>query len=81
MLGITGEPVVQHVASGNARCRNTISATRAWSPRSGELCAATPGIFLTGNYLAGPSMGACVEHANKTAAAAAQFLRTSLTQP
>jgi protoporphyrinogen oxidase len=37
-----------------------------------ELCAKTPGIFLAGNYLAGPSLGACVEQANEVADLAAR---------
>jgi oxygen-dependent protoporphyrinogen oxidase len=75
VLGISGEPVVQHVA----RWERALPQYNLGHPRVvtalGEFCAASPGIFLTGNYLAGPSMGACVEHANKTAGAAAQFLR------
>jgi oxygen-dependent protoporphyrinogen oxidase len=33
-----------------------------------------PGLFLTGNYLAGPSIGTCVEQANQTADAARAYL-------
>jgi len=29
--------------------------------------SAVPGLFLTGNYLSGPSIGACVEQAGQTA--------------
>jgi oxygen-dependent protoporphyrinogen oxidase len=35
-----------------------------------------PGLFLTGNYLAGPSIGDCVEHAFVTAEAVTNFLRS-----
>jgi protoporphyrinogen oxidase len=38
-----------------------------------NLCARTPGLFLAGNYLAGPSIGACVEHANEVAGNVARF--------
>jgi len=34
----------------------------------------TPGLLLTGNYLAGPSIGNCVEHAFRTAESAAAYL-------
>jgi len=34
-----------------------------------------PGLFLTGNYLAGPSIGNCVEHAFRTAESAAAYLK------
>ena len=33
----------------------------------GALTSAVPGLFLAGNYLSGPSIGACVEQANQTA--------------
>jgi len=75
VLGISGEPVVQHVARWErALPQYNLGHSRVVAAL-GELSAASPGIFLTGNYLAGPSMGACVEHANKTAGAVAQFLR------
>jgi oxygen-dependent protoporphyrinogen oxidase len=35
----------------------------------------TPGIFLAGNYLEGPSIGQCVERANAAAAAASAYLQ------
>jgi protoporphyrinogen oxidase len=34
-----------------------------------------PGLFFSGNYLEGPSLGKCVEHAFKTAEAVQDFLR------
>ena len=76
VLGINGEPVVQHVAKWQRALPQYNLGHAHIVAALGELCAATPGIFLTGNYLAGPSMGACVDHANKTAAAVAQFIRT-----
>ncbi|HEY6464946.1 MAG TPA: protoporphyrinogen oxidase [Candidatus Acidoferrales bacterium] len=36
-----------------------------------------PGIFFSGNYLEGPSIGKCVEHAFKTAEAVRDHLKTS----
>ncbi|HMD30940.1 MAG TPA: protoporphyrinogen oxidase, partial [Candidatus Acidoferrales bacterium] len=41
----------------------------------------TPGVFLAGNYLDGPSVGACVETANRVAEQAAAFLSAPLTAP
>jgi protoporphyrinogen/coproporphyrinogen III oxidase len=38
-----------------------------------DICARVPGVFLTGNYFAGPALGACVEHANEVARKAALF--------
>jgi oxygen-dependent protoporphyrinogen oxidase len=36
----------------------------------------TPGIFLVGNYLEGPSIGQCVERANAAATAASAYLQS-----
>ncbi len=36
-----------------------------------------PGLFLTGNYLHGPSIGACIEEAERTASAASEYLRSA----
>jgi protoporphyrinogen/coproporphyrinogen III oxidase len=73
VLGIGGAPVTQHVARWpralpqyNIGHQGVTSALR-------NLCARTPGLFLAGNYLAGPSIGACVEHANEVAGNVARF--------
>jgi protoporphyrinogen/coproporphyrinogen III oxidase len=73
-LGIDGPPVITHLASweaalpqfnlGHTRIREELRA----------LCDATPGVFLAGNYLAGPSIGSCIEQAGRTAQAMARFL-------
>jgi len=42
-----------------------------------ETCARFPGLWLAGNYLEGPAMGACVKRAHKVAIAAQGFLRQS----
>ncbi len=75
VLGITGEPVAQYIARWERALPQYNLGHGQIVTGLNELCAKTPGLFLTGNYLAGPSMGACVDHANKTAEAAAQFLR------
>ena len=73
VLGISGAPVAQHVARWpralpqyNIGHQGIVSALR-------NLCARTPGLFLAGNYFAGPSIGACVEHANEVAADVTRF--------
>ena len=38
-----------------------------------DLTARTPGVFLAGNYFAGPSIGACIENANEVARNVAHF--------
>jgi protoporphyrinogen/coproporphyrinogen III oxidase len=74
VLGIAGPPEVTHVARweralpqynlGHAQIREALK----------ETCAAVPGVFLAGNYLAGPSIGSCIEQAGRTAEAVAAFL-------
>lgn len=39
-----------------------------------------PGLFLTGNYVAGVSVGACVAHASRTATCASTFLLSHQTR-
>jgi len=39
-----------------------------------KACARFPGLFLTGNYLEGPAVGACVEHAFRTADSVRSYL-------
>ncbi len=74
VLRISGPPVtrlVQRYARAlpqyNLGHSQTIAALR-------ELCAAVPGLFLTGNYFEGPAIGACVEQALRTADAAGAYL-------
>jgi len=40
----------------------------------GTAASTVPGLFLTGNYLTGPSIGSCVEQANQTADAVRVYL-------
>ncbi|HLJ22510.1 MAG TPA: protoporphyrinogen oxidase [Candidatus Acidoferrales bacterium] len=67
VLGISGAPVATHlhryeraIPQYNLGHTQTIQSLQS-------LAAATPGVFLAGNYLSGPSIGACVEQANRTA--------------
>jgi protoporphyrinogen/coproporphyrinogen III oxidase len=74
VMGMSARPAAIHVARwmralpqynlGHARIANELR----------QLCAATPGVFLVGNYLAGPSLGACVEQANDVAEYVARFV-------
>ena len=76
LLGITGAPVSQLVWRHER-------ALPQFNLGHGEVVAALatesrrlPGLFLTGNYLRGPSIGACVEEADRTAQAVARYLKT-----
>jgi oxygen-dependent protoporphyrinogen oxidase len=75
VLGINGVPVEQHVARWERALPQYNVGHKQVVATLAEQVAATPGIFLTGNYLAGPSLGSCVDHANKTAEAVTKFLR------
>jgi oxygen-dependent protoporphyrinogen oxidase len=75
VLGITGAPLVQRVSCWQRALPQYNIGHRDLAGALRELCAATTGIFLAGNYFAGPSIGACVEYANEVAAQAADFLQ------
>ncbi len=73
VLGMARAPVVQNVSLWE-RALPQYNLGHAEIVRSlGELCSRHPGIFLAGNYLHGPSIGACVEHAGAVAEEVARF--------
>ena len=74
ILGITGEPAdsllwrhVKALPQYNLGHGHIVEAIR-----TGE--RANPGLFFSGNYLEGPSIGKCVEHAFKTAEAVRDYI-------
>jgi protoporphyrinogen/coproporphyrinogen III oxidase len=74
ILRITGKPVtalvhryVHTLPQYNLGHGETVLAL-------GALTSAIPGLFLAGNYLSGPSIGACVDQANQTADAVRIYL-------
>ena len=74
LLGITGAPVTQMVWRHEG-------VLPQYNLGHGDVVAALeteshslPGLFLTGNYLRGPSIGACLEEADRTAQAVAGYL-------
>ena len=74
VLRITGKPVTTMVhryahaiPQYNLGHGETVSAL-------GTLTSSVPGLFIAGNYLSGPSIGACVEQANRTADAVRTYL-------
>ncbi len=67
VLGISGEPAATElhvypraIPQYNLGHGETVAALA-------KLTAAAPELFLTGNYLSGPSIGACVDQATRTA--------------
>jgi len=74
VLGITGKPVATNLHR-HARAIPQYNLGHSQIVKSLEaLTAAMPGLFLAGNYLAGPSIGACVEQAFRTAEAVRVYL-------
>ena len=76
VLGITGAPVLTNVQRyARALPQYNLGHTEIVKSLEG-LAAAMPGLFLAGNYLSGPSIGSCVEQANRTADAVRVYLAT-----
>jgi len=74
VLGITGKPVATNLHR-YARALPQYNLGHSQIVKSLEaLTAAMPGLFLAGNYLSGPSIGACVEQSYRTAEAARVYL-------
>jgi oxygen-dependent protoporphyrinogen oxidase len=75
VLGITGLPVAEHVTRWERALPQYNLGHERIVAGLKKLCVETPGVFLAGNYLSGPSLGACIDQANVTAADVARFLR------
>jgi len=73
VLGISGSPVAQRVSRWQRALPQYNLGYGELTAALQKLCAASPGLFLAGNYLAGPSMGACIDRANKVARDAADY--------
>jgi len=73
VLGIGGAPVAQRVSRWQRALPQYNIGHQEITAALRDLCAASPGIFLAGNYLAGPSFGACVDRASEVARDVAQL--------
>jgi oxygen-dependent protoporphyrinogen oxidase len=74
VLGITGSPVATHVRRyARALPQYNLGHSEVVKALDAQT-AAIPGLFLAGNYLSGPSVGASVEQAFRTAKAARVYL-------
>jgi oxygen-dependent protoporphyrinogen oxidase len=74
VLKISGAPVAHAIFRySHALPQYVMGHSQRVNAIAGEL-AHVPGLFLAGNYLAGPSIGDCVEHAFGIAEAARKFL-------
>ncbi len=75
LLGARGEPVVTRVRQWPRGLPQYLLGHGAHVAALGGLDLRRPGLFVTGNYLAGPAVGTCVDKA----AAAAARVHTHLT--
>lgn len=73
ILDIRGTPLVQQVARWDRALPQYNIGHGAIIRSLEESCAGVPGLFLAGNYLTGPSLGACIEQANTVAESVAKF--------
>lgn len=74
VLGITGNPVTTNLQR-YARALPQYNLGHTQIVKSLEqLAASMPGLFLAGNYLSGPSVGSCIEQADRTAEAVRVYL-------
>jgi len=74
VLGITGKPAAINLHR-HTRALPQYNLGHTQIVKSLEaLTASMPGLFLAGNYLSGPSIGACVEQADRTAEAVRVYL-------
>jgi oxygen-dependent protoporphyrinogen oxidase len=74
VLGITGRPVATNLQR-YARALPQYNLGHTQTIESLKRLATTmPELFLAGNYLSGPSIGACVEQATRTAQEARSYL-------
>jgi protoporphyrinogen/coproporphyrinogen III oxidase len=67
ILRISGVPVVERVTAYHAAIPQYNLGHTLQLDRIRESVAKVPGLWLTGNYWNGPSIGACVEHAQLVA--------------
>jgi oxygen-dependent protoporphyrinogen oxidase len=74
VLGISGRPVATNLHR-YTRALPQYNLGHIQIVKSLEaLATGMPGLYLAGNYLSGPSIGACVEQANRTAEAVRVYL-------
>ena len=67
VLDISASPAAHHLARWQQALPQYNIGHESVVASLQEICARVPGVFLTGNYFAGPALGACVEHANEVA--------------
>lgn len=75
ILRISGRPSVSRVTRHERAIPQYNLGHLQKVARITESCRARPGIFLTGNYLTGASLGSCAEHAAQVAADVAALIK------
>lgn len=77
LLGVTGDPVVVRVRHWPRGLPQFSLGHKAVLEALRNLPREAPGLFVTGNYLEGPSVGACVKTAQDVAGAVNTYLANS----
>ena len=80
LLGITGTRCSRDCSGGRARARSTRSAICSASRRSSGSWRPIPGVFVTGSGFRAIGIPDCIADGRETAAQAATFLATKITQ-
>jgi oxygen-dependent protoporphyrinogen oxidase len=74
VLGITGPPLTEYVSRWERALPQYNLGHQRIVAGLHKLCTKTPGVFLAGNYLTGPSVGSCAEQAHVTAEEVARYV-------
>jgi oxygen-dependent protoporphyrinogen oxidase len=74
VLGMNGAPVIEYISKWDRALPQYNLGYGRIIDGLKKLCEETPGVFLAGNYLSGPSVGSCVEQSNAVADEVARFL-------
>jgi oxygen-dependent protoporphyrinogen oxidase len=81
LIGATGEPTVADVRHWPVGLPQYALGHNGLLKDLGTTSQRVPGLFLTGNYFAGPSVAVCLNVARKTATSADNYLAGELGIP
>ena len=81
LIGATGEPTVAEVRHWPVGLPQYALGHNGLLKDLGTTNQRVPGLFLTGNYFAGPSVAVCLNVARKTATSADNYLAGELGVP
>jgi oxygen-dependent protoporphyrinogen oxidase len=80
LLGVRGQPEISNVRCWSRGIPQYRTGHAGTVESIRNIARESPGIFVTGNYLDGPSVGACVVNAQKSASDVSGYLQASLNR-